>query len=93
MVPSELLSRREAAALRAVRAGTVRRLAAALAQTRPGDDAIFYAALRQCELAGLLQSRRDRRGRRYVLTPAGRTQLRRHARFDQALLELLARSS
>lgn len=90
---SELLSPHQATALRAVRGGTVRRLAASLGQTRPGNDAALYVTLRQCEQDGLIRSDRNRCGRRYTLTAAGRTQLEQHARFDQALNALLARSS
>jgi hypothetical protein len=93
MAHRELLSRHEAAALRAVQAGALHRLSAVLADCQSGGEGRLYEALRCCEGRGLVWSRREERGRRYVLTAAGRSRLRQQRRFERALLSLLARSS
>ena len=93
MARAELLSRHEAAALRAVGAGTLARLSATLDKDELGGKNALYSALRRFERCGLVYSRRDAHGRHYRLTPAGRSRLRQARRFEHALLALLARSS
>jgi hypothetical protein len=58
----------------------------------PAGYFLLHDALRRCERDGLVRSRRDARGRRYALTPAGRARLRAQRRFEDALLALLSRS-
>jgi len=60
--------------------------------SEPGGYAVMYDALRRCERHGLLRSERDRSGRRYELTAAGRRRLRTERRFRAALAGLLVRS-
>jgi hypothetical protein len=55
----------------------------------PAGDALMHEALHRCERSGLLRSERDRWGRRYELTPAGRARLRAERRFRVALIGAL----
>jgi hypothetical protein len=59
---------------------------------QPAGEAILNDVLRRCERGGLLRSSRDRSGRRYELTVAGRVRLRADRRFRAALVRVLARS-
>lgn len=58
----------------------------------PAGDALLHEALRRCERAGLVRSARDRSGRGYEVTQAGRARLRAERRFRAALLGALLRS-
>jgi DNA-binding MarR family transcriptional regulator len=59
---------------------------------RLATDATLYDVLRLLEQDGLLRSRRNRSGRNYELTAAGRACLRSNRRLRSALIRLLARS-
>jgi hypothetical protein len=97
MAALELLGRNELAILAGVHSGALRQDAYAgrvpVLSDDPAAEFHLHEALRGCERAGLLRSRRDARGRHYALTPAGRIQLRSQRRFSLALLDLLARSA
>jgi DNA-binding PadR family transcriptional regulator len=58
----------------------------------PAGEVLLHEALRRCESAGLVRSRRDSRGRLYELSAAGRLRLRADRRFREALIRVLARS-
>jgi DNA-binding PadR family transcriptional regulator len=61
-------------------------------QEDPAGEALLNEALHRFENGGLLHSARDRSGRRYELTAAGRARLRAERRFRASLVGLLARS-
>ena len=96
MRAQELLGRKETAALDAVRGGMLRSRTCAsqvhVLADDPAGEFLLHEALRRCERAGLVNSRRDGRGRRYSLTPAGRAKIRSQHAFAHVLLGLLARS-
>jgi len=60
---------------------------------QPAGEVLLHDALRRCEQDGLVRSQRDRAGRQYQLTAAGRGRLRRERRFRVALIGALLRSS
>ena len=86
----------EFAVLDAVHRGALRsrRTAQRIAVLRdqPAGETIFHEVLRRCEHDGLLRSERNRAGRWYALTAAGRARLRADRKFRVTLLGLLLRS-
>jgi DNA-binding PadR family transcriptional regulator len=96
MEVGDALGQVEFAVVDAVYRGALRsRLSArqiSLLEEHPAGETILHGVLRRCELDGLLRSSRDRAGRRYELTAAGRARLRADRRFRSALMRVLARS-
>jgi DNA-binding PadR family transcriptional regulator len=97
MGAGEPLGQVEFAVLAAVHRGALRSRCTA-EQVRelgeqPAGEALLHDALHQCEQDGLVRSERDRAGRRYELTAAGRARLRLERRFRLALVGALLRSS
>jgi hypothetical protein len=96
MDPGDSLGPVEFAVIDAVHRGALRsrQTGRQLASLRrePAGDALVHEALRRCERGGLLRSERDRSGRRYEVTAAGRARLRTERRFRAALLGVLLRS-
>jgi DNA-binding PadR family transcriptional regulator len=86
----------EFAVLDSVSRGALRSRCAAqqihVLRDQPTGEAILHEVLRRCERGGLVRSNRDRSGRRYELTPAGRVRLRTDRRFRETLVRALARS-
>jgi DNA-binding PadR family transcriptional regulator len=96
MQPGDALGPFEYAVLEAVHRGALRsrrsaRQVRALAG-RPGGEAILHDVLHRCKRDGLLASERDRSGRAYRLTAAGRARLRADRRFRVALARTIALS-
>lgn len=85
---TELLGPVEAAVLRAVGDGRARphRIAERLDSPTPVE--VLYDALDRCRRDGLLRAERDRRGRAFTLTPAGRRRLRERREFASRLARL-----
>ena len=96
MEPGDALGLVEFAVLESVSRGalcarrTVERIG--VLREQPAGEAILHEVLRRCERRGLLRSSRDRSGRRYELTAAGRVRLRADRGFRAALVRALARS-
>jgi hypothetical protein len=63
-----------------------------LLRDQPAGETMLHDVLRRCERDGLLRSSRDRSGRVYELTAAGRARLRADRRFRAALIRVLSRS-
>ena len=97
MSAGDQLGQVEFAVLAAVHRGALRSRHAAGQVSGLGEhaagEALLHAALRRCEQDGLVRSQRDRGGRQYELTAAGRARLRRERRFRAALVGALLRSS
>jgi DNA-binding transcriptional regulator PaaX len=95
MAADDALGQFEFAVLNAVHRGALRsrRTARKVPALRgcPGQEDVLHDVLRRCEHQGLLRSERDANGRRYELTPAGRTRLRADRAFRLALARLLSR--
>ena len=92
----EPLGQVEFAVLEAVNRGAFRSRCTAgrvcVLQERAARESTLHDVLRRCERDGLVRSNRDRTGRRYELTPAGRVKLRADRRFRATMIALLARS-
>lgn len=92
----EPLGQVEFAVLGAVHQGVLRSRGAdgenSVLRDRLATDATVHDVLRRFEQDGLLRSRRNRSGRNYELTAAGRACLRSNRRLRSALIRLLARS-
>ena len=96
MEPGDALGLVEFAVLESVSRGALRSRRTVqqvrVLRERAGGEVILHDILRRCEREGLLRSRRDRSGRKYELTAAGRVRLRAERRFRSALLGVVARS-
>lgn len=97
MPAGDVLGEVEFAVLDAVHRGALRdcRSARQVGSLReqPAGEAMLHDVLRRFEHDGLLRSARDRFGRRYELTAAGRWRLRADRRFRVALVRLLIRGA
>jgi DNA-binding PadR family transcriptional regulator len=85
----DLLGPVEAAVLRAVGDGPARPHRIAMRLDVATEPSTLYAALDRCRRAGLLRSERDRRGRSFVITAAGRRRLRSRRDFAARLAMLV----
>jgi hypothetical protein len=94
---ADLLGPVEAAVLRAVGDGRARphRIAERLnpATRAMVDTGLLYDVIDQCRREGPLRAERDRRGRSWVVTPAGRHRLRERGAFAVRLGQLIARGT